>query len=486
MNSSNLTTGRPPLRRRVLLGTVSALALGAAVVAGTVLPNISANAQPVVIAQPVTLPSFADVVDAVAPAVVGIRVRGESTQQISIPGLDNLPPGVPEQFFRGLPEQETVPTTSIGSGFFVSEDGYIVTNNHVVDHNATDYTVILNDGTELTATLIGTDELTDLALLKVDADHPFAYVEFATGEVRVGDWAIAVGTPFGLGNTVTAGIVSAKGRQIGSSAYDDYIQIDAAVNQGNSGGPTFNLAGQVIGVNTAIYSPTGGNVGIAFDIPATVAADVIADLKDDGVVSRGYLGIQIQSVDATMAGALGLPGPGGALVGGPNGDSPAFAAGIQTRDVILKLNGEDVADSTDLARKIGALDPGVAVTLTVFRNGQTMDITVTLTAMPTDAERDAANTAPTPSPGEPAPEANIGLAIGNYQGQVVIADINPTGSAAQAGLKQGDVIVAIGDTQVQSTQDVRDAVQAARDGDRPAVLFQVTRDGATLFFAVPL
>ena len=483
MNATTLNPVGAPLRRRVLLGTVSALALGAAVVVGTALPPGAANAQPVVIAQPIALPSFADVVDAVAPAVVGIRVRGESTRRISIPGFDNLPPGVPEQFFRGLPDEETVPTTSMGSGFFISEDGYVVTNNHVVDNNATEYTIIMNDGTEYAATLIGTDELTDLALLKVDADRSFRYVEFAPGDVRVGDWAVAVGTPFGLGNTVTAGIVSAEGRSLGNSAYDDYIQIDAAVNQGNSGGPTFNLAGQVIGVNTAIYSPTGGNVGIAFAIPAAVAADVIADLRDNGTVSRGYLGVQIQSVDGNLAGVLGLPGPGGALVGGPNGDSPAFAAGIQTRDVILRLNGEDIENSTDLARRIGALDPGTSVTLTVFRNGETLDIAVTLGAMPTDAERAAAEQ---PAPAEPAPEINIGMAIGTYQGDVVIADLNPTGSAAQAGLRQGDVIVAVGDTQVQSTQDVRDAVTAARDADRPAILFQVTRDGATLFVAVLL
>jgi len=482
--TSTTLASRPSLRRRVLFGTVSVLALGAAVVVGSALPPGVANAQPVVIAQPVALPSFADVVDAVAPAVVGIRVRGESTRQISIPGFDNMPPGVPEQFFRGLPEAETVPTTSIGSGFFISQDGYVVTNNHVVDHNATEYTVILNDGTELPATLIGTDELTDLALLKVDADRDFRYVEFATGDIRVGDWAVAVGTPFGLGNTVTAGIVSAEGRSLGTSAYDDYIQIDAAVNQGNSGGPTFNLAGQVIGVNTAIYSPTGGNVGIAFAIPAAVAADIVADLRDDGTVSRGYLGLQIQSVGADLAGLLGLPGPGGALVGGPNGDSPAFAAGIQVRDVILEVNGEDIESSTDLARRIGALDPGSSVTLTVFRNGETLDITVVLAQMPTDEQRAAAET--TPAPAEPTPETNIGMAIGTYQGDVVIADLNPTGSAAQAGLRQGDVIVAVGDVQVTSTQDVRDAVAAARDADRPAILFQITRDGGTYFVAVPL
>jgi len=483
LNTTTPIAARASIGRRVLLGTVSALALGSAVIVGTTLPPGSANAQPVVISQPVALPSFADVVDAVAPAVVGIRVRGESTRRISIPGLENLPRGVPEQFFRGLPEEETVPTTSMGSGFFISEDGYLVTNNHVVNRGSPEYTVIMNDGTEYTATLIGTDELTDLALLKVDADRSFRYVEFAPGEVRVGDWAIAVGTPFGLGNTVTAGIVSAEGRSLGNSAYDDYIQIDAAVNQGNSGGPTFNLAGQVIGVNTAIYSPTGGNVGIAFAIPATVAANVVAELRDNGSVSRGFLGVQIQSIDASLAGALGLPGPGGALVGGPTGDSPAFAAGIQTRDVILRLNGEDIADSTDLARKIGALDPGASVTLTVFRSGETIEITVTLGAMPTEAQRAAAQE---PAPVEPAPEINIGMAIGTYQGNVVIADLNPTGSAAQAGLRQGDVIVAVGDTQVQSTQDVRDAVTAARDADRPAVLFQVTRSGATLFVAVPL
>lgn len=488
MNDLSLNTANlPTARRKVLLSTAMALVLGGAVVATLVPSPPPANAQPVVIDQPVQLPSFADVVDQVAPAVVGILAKGERETRVTIPGLENLPPGTPlERFFQDMPQQtETRPTTSMGSGFFVSQDGYIVTNNHVVD-GADEFTVILNDGTELTAHIVGTDDLTDLALLKVDADRDFRYVEFADADVRVGDWAIAVGTPFGLGGTVTAGIVSATARTIGNSAYDDFIQIDAAVNQGNSGGPTFNLAGQVVGVNTAIYSPTGGNVGIAFAVPSKVAAAIVADLRDHGSVQRGWLGVQIQPVTPAIAAALGLDTEGGALIAAPLGNGPAEAAGLQSRDVVLAINGEAVEDQTDFARRIGALDPNTEVTLSIFRDGETIDLTVTLGTMPAEGARVAQN-GPAPTQPEEAAQPGIGLSVAQLRdGGVVIAQINPNGTAAEAGLREGDVIVAVGNDTIESTADVRAAVDAAREAGRESILFQINRDGGTLIVAVQL
>ncbi len=299
-NSNPSQDRRPPLRRRILTGTAMALAIAGALGAASLAQTSAANAQPVVINQPVQLPTFADVVDQVTPAVVAVRVHGQRVLNAGIPGFDQVPQGSPEErFFQG---PETVPTEAFGSGFFISADGYIVTNNHVVD-SADSFTVILSDGTEYPARLIGTDQLTDLALLKVDADRQFTYVQFADTPARVGDWAIAVGNPFGLYGTVTAGIVSGRERRITNNAYDEYIQIDAAVNEGNSGGPTFNLAGQVIGVNTAIYSSTGGNIGIAFAVPADVASKVIDDIRDHGSVTRGWLGLHIQSIDDQLAGS---------------------------------------------------------------------------------------------------------------------------------------------------------------------------------------
>ena len=469
------------IRRNAITSTAIALALaGALIVAVLVPPPTPANAQPVLIDQPVALPSFADVVEQVSPAVVAVRVRGETRVSIDIPGFDDLPEGSPEERFRNIPElQDPIPTTSFGSGFFISVDGYIVTNNHVVD-DAQSFTIIMYDGTEYEARLIGSDPLTDLALLKVDTDRDFTYVQFAEIPVRVGDWALAVGNPFGLEGTVTAGIVSGLGRRIGNSAYDDFIQVDAAVNQGNSGGPSFNLAGQVIGVNTAIFSPSGGNVGIAFAVPADVAAEVIADLRDHGAVLRGWLGVQIQSVTADLANALGLDQASGAIVAVPLAGGPAEGAGVMTRDVILSINGDRVADSRDLARKIGALDPGTEAVFAIVRGGEEIEITVTLGTMP-GADQVAAR----PVPDEPEEEFGLGLQVSvNRAGEVVIVAMNPEGTAVAAGLRQGDVIMAVDDVVVEDVEDVRDVVEAARATDREAVLFQIRRDNSVRFFAV--
>src|SRR5207253_5945849 len=311
-------------------------------------------------------------------------------------GGSPVPPNV-ERFFRpfGLPEglspeqPRTSPrehlVTGQGSGFFISADGYAVTNNHVVDKAST-VEVTADDGKTYTATVIGTDPRTDIALIKVEGRSDFRYVQLAEAAPRVGDWVLAVGNPFGLGGTVTAGIVSARGRDIGAGPYDDFIQIDAPVNKGNSGGPTFDVDGNVIGVNTAIFSPSGGSVGIAFAIPAETVKSVVAQLKDKGTVTRGWIGVQIQPVTAEIADSLGLKGTQGALVAEPQANSPAVKAGIQAGDVITAVNGNALKDARDLARQIGGMPPGSTVRLTVMRGGTERSFTVTLGELPNQRE----------------------------------------------------------------------------------------------------
>jgi len=481
--NTQTVTHQPRYRRRMMLaGSGVAVALAGALVAtGFVPPPSPAGAQPVAIEEPVALPSFANVIDQVGPAVVAIQARGESRMTIDIPGFEDLPEGSPEErFFRNIPEfQDPMPTTSLGSGFFVTADGYLVTNNHVVD-DAQTFEVVLEDGEQYQARLIGTDPLTDLAVLKVDADREFPFVAFTEEDVRIGDWALAVGNPFGLGGTVTAGIVSGSGRQLGNSAYDDFIQIDAAVNRGNSGGPTFNLAGEVIGVNTLIFSPSGGNVGIAFAISAEVASDVVADLIDNGSVMRGWLGVRIQTVTPDMAAALDFEEPGGAIVSDPIEGGPAEGAGLLVRDVILAVNGDEIESSTDLARTIGALDPGTEAVLRVIRDGEEIEVTVTLGQMPGEQM-----VAAQPAPDEEEEEVGLGLQIGsNDRGEVVIVGVNPDGTAAEAGLQRGDVILGVDDAEVERFEDVREAVETARDADREALLFQIRRGNAEVFVAV--
>ena len=312
------------------------------------------------------------------------------------PGFDDLPDDHPlKKFFREfrgdgnqMPGRAAAAATSgprpvaQGSGFFISEDGYLVTNNHVVDGGQT-FTVVTDDGKELDAKLIGADPKTDLAVLKVESGDKFTYVNFADdSKIRVGDWVVAVGNPFGLGGTVTAGIVSARGRDIGAGPYDDFIQIDAAVNHGNSGGPAFNLNGEVVGINTAIFSPSGGNVGIAFAIPASTAKDVVKDLMTSGTVDRGWLGVQIQPVDKDIADSLGLTGTKGALVSEAQDNGPGKAAGIKAGDVIIAVDGKAVDGPRELARMIGNTAPGKDVEVTLWRDGKSENVKLTLGELP--------------------------------------------------------------------------------------------------------
>jgi serine protease Do len=383
-----------PARRRTFLGAValSALIAGGAAGAGFMAPAPQALAQ----AQPITvpavaMPSFADVVERVKPAVVSVRVKAQAVADRG-DGPDATPPGIPEElerFFRGPDGQRRfgpegrrfgeenrradprpAPRRAAqGSGFFISADGFVVTNNHVVQ-NASEVQILTDDGRSVDARVVGTDPKTDLALLKVKEQGTFPFVKFAEKSPRVGDWVVAIGNPFGLGGTVTAGIVSARGRDIGSGPYDDYIQIDAPVNRGNSGGPTFNLNGEVVGVNTAIFSPSGGNVGIAFAIPSEVTGKIVAQLKDGGTVARGFIGVQIQPVTKEIADAIGLKEARGALVAETVRGGPAEKAGLKSGDTILALDGQALKDARELSRRVADIAPGKSVALTVWREGQ--------------------------------------------------------------------------------------------------------------------
>jgi len=390
-------TARSILKRGAIVAGAATLSIGlmAGLADNFLNTHGAANAQPVQLSglQQNQLPSFADVVDRVKPAVVSVRVKAKvvaSADDESGPaGIEGLPPGHPlERFFRrfgqegmgegmgprGPQQQQPRVQLSQGSGFFISQDGYVVTNNHVVA-NAAEVQLVTDSGKTLSAKVIGTDPRTDVALLKVNESGNYPFVQLASGKPRIGDWVLAVGNPFGLGGTVTAGIVSAQGRDIGSGPYDDFLQIDAAVNRGNSGGPTFNQKGEVVGVNTAIYSPSGGNVGIAFAIPASTVRQVVDSLKKDGTVARGFIGVQIQPVTGEMADAIGLKEPKGALVAEAQGNGPAARAGIRRGDTITAVNGEAIKDARELSRKIATFAPGTKTTITLFREGKSRDVT---------------------------------------------------------------------------------------------------------------
>ncbi len=414
------------------------------------------GAPPASAGETTTLPhpaSFADIVAKVKPAVISVRVKIEGTADTTSlrhNGSDDetipFAPGSPlQKFFQqfgdqngqggpGDAPQQHKTIVGEGSGFFISPDGYAVTNNHVVDH-AKSVQVTMADGTIYKAKVIGTDPKTDLALIKVDGKNDFPYVKFADHEPQVGDWVIAVGNPFGLGGTVTAGIVSAESRDIGAGPYDDYIQIDAPINKGNSGGPAFDVDGNVIGINTAIYSPSGGSVGIGFDIPALTAKQVIAQLKEHGYVTRGWLGVQIQPVSADIADSLGMKKAQGAIVDKTQADSPAAKAGLKSGDVITAVNGTSVKDARDLARTIAMLAPDSSVKLDILRDGQTQTLTVTLAEMPNERQASATHTG-SPTHGVP----HLGLTVapasdvaGAGSRGVVVTGVDPNGPAAEAG-----------------------------------------------------
>jgi serine protease Do len=504
-----MDNSKPHSRRRTrLLAAAASIAIAGAIGFGAVTSGTGpVFADAVRVEAPQQTVGFGDVVEKVSPAVVSVRVTAsiapasDNGGGFGMPGLEDLPRDHPlNRFFRefrgdGNGDQRQfgqrqrprggARPSSQGSGFFISEDGFLVTNNHVVEGGA-EFTVVMDDGTELPATLIGTDERTDLAVLKVDADRKFTYVAFADdSKVRVGDWVVAVGNPFGLGGTVTAGIVSARGRDIGAGPYDDFIQIDAAVNRGNSGGPAFNLNGEVVGVNTAIFSPSGGNVGIAFAIPASTAKDVVGRLMTDGTVERGWLGVQIQPVTPDIAESLGLEKARGALVSDSQADSPALKAGIKAGDVITKVGATEVASPRELARLVGNMEPGSTTDVTLWRNGKTETYSVTLGELPGAEKVAAANP---DKPAAPDSLEGFGLTVTPADDGVglVVTAVEPDSAAAERGIEAGDVILAVNAQEVKSAAELQKAVGAATEAGRKSVLVQIKRDDASRFVALPV
>jgi serine protease Do len=507
MNES-VTAPKPrllPKRRLVLLA--SAAGLGAALLfAGSgfiTKPNGSAL-NSIAYAQGIQRPmGFADIVEKVKPAVISVRVKVNSgPQMMGFEGNMPFPQGSQmERFFRrfGMPDGEGMPqqprqprnrmVTGQGSGFIISADGYAVTNNHVVDKAQT-VEVSAEDGKTYTAKVIGTDPRTDLALIKIDGRNDFPFVKLSERAPRIGDWVLAVGNPFGLGGTVTAGIVSARGRDIGAGPYDDFIQIDAPVNKGNSGGPTFDVDGNVIGVNTAIFSPSGGSIGIAFAIPSETVKTVVAQLKDKGSVTRGWIGVQIQPVTAEIAESIGLKAPQGALVADPQANGPAAKAGIVAGDVITAVNGTAVKDARDLAKQIGALAPNSTAKLTVWRKGEEKTISLTLGELPKTQEAKASATDGKPS-GTDVPRLGLTLApagqvAGSGNEGVVVTNVDADGIAAEHGFKTGDVILEVGGKKVESPAEVREVLSGIHKDGKRSVLLRVKSGEGTKFVALRL
>jgi serine protease Do len=456
---------------------------------------------------------FADIVERVKPSVISVKVNIAEKVANKDDGANKdedspFQPGSPmERFFRRFGGPDGLPpgmrggprgggrgqVTGQGSGFFISSDGYAVTNNHVVD-GADKVEVTMDDGKTYTAKVIGTDPRTDVALIKVAGRTDFPFAKLSDSKPRIGDWVLAVGNPFGLGGTVTAGIVSASGRDIGNGPYDDFIQIDAPVNKGNSGGPAFDTAGEVMGVNTAIYSPSGGSVGIAFSIPASTVKNVIAQLKDKGSVSRGWIGVQIQPVTLDIADSLGLKKAEGALVAEPQANGPAAKAGIEAGDVITAVNGETVKDARELARTIGGLAPGAAVKLNVLHKGQDKLINLTLGQLPNTVEAKANiddGDKPSVNKGTDVPKLGMTVAPANSvagagKDGVVVTEVDPKSAAAERGFKEGDVILEVAGKSVTTAGDVRDAINTARSDNKNSVLMRVKSGGSSRFVAVPL
>jgi serine protease Do len=539
-----------PASRRSLFIGIAIGAVIAAVAASNV--NFSSFVQPakaqIVTDRPASMLSFADIVDKVKPAVVSVRVRLDSPQTSSNEQDGNNMPPEMERFFKRffgdqMPQnrfQRPRRTQGQGSGFFISADGYIVTNNHVID-KASVVDIQTDDLKTYTAKVIGVDPRTDLALLKVDGKNDFPWVRLAPNVPRIGDWVLAVGNPFGLGGTVTAGIVSARGRDIGAGTYDDFIQIDAAVNRGNSGGPTFNLAGEVIGVNTAIVSPTGGNIGIAFAIPAETVQTVVAALRQNGIVTRGYLGVQIQPVTAEIAESLNLKSQEGALVGEVQPGLPAAQAGIKSGDIIIDVDGTPIKSARDLQRKIAAFRPDSTVKIKVLRNGKEELIEVKLAKLP-DQQQAAADQKQEPQKQNPqrAPRrdddrdnfgdrmdrgndmrnrgdrqdrqgridrddrqdrfsrelklSELGIVVapaGEVDGAgsagIVVTDVDQSGPAGERGLRTGDVILEISGRNVTKTAELNEALTKARGEGKTVILLRVkSQAGGTRFVTLPV
>jgi serine protease Do len=507
-DQNTATARRKPLaaRRLTLLASAAALSTAVLFAAPGAIDALAPSIATAQAAETAKNAGFADVVAKVKPAVVSVRVKMNDENMRGMTGFNNddedMGPrrGGPdmEQFFRrfGMPMPNTPRAPrgerhfgmSQGSGFFVSADGYVVTNNHVV-RNAKTVEVILDDGKSYDAKVIGSDPKTDLALLKVDGRSDFPHVTMNGSRPRIGDWVIAVGNPFGLGGTVTAGIVSAQGRDIGSGPYDDFIQIDAPVNRGNSGGPAFDANGNVIGVTTAIFSPSGGSVGIGFAIPADTVNNVVMQLKDHGTVTRGWLGVQIQPVNKDIADSLGMKTAEGALVAEPQMDGPAAKAGIKAGDVITSVNGSAVKDARGLAKMVAGLRPDTTAKFGLWRDGAEKTISVKLERFPEDRKMARGGDDHEDMRDE---RGSLGLMLapadtvaGAGGKGVVVTEVRPDGPAAERGFKSGDIILQVGGKTVSTPDDVRKALADARKGGKNAVLMRVKSGDNTRFVALP-
>ncbi|TFL16005.1 trypsin-like peptidase domain-containing protein [Jannaschia formosa] len=462
----------------------SAAVLSAAIAAGPI------SAQETQFSPP---QDFTAIVEEMSPTVVAITARGMTAPSSAMsegePFGRRGPFGMPGPF-GAMPGQEVPERERVagGSGFMISEDGYIVTNNHVVE-GASDVEILLNDGTTRDAEVVGTDPATDIAVLQIADTTGIAVASWGDSDaMQPGAWTIAIGSPFGLGGTVTVGVLSATSRVIGAGPYDAFLQTDASINSGNSGGPLFNTSGEVIGVNTAIFSPRGGNVGIGFAVPSSIAEDVVRQLIETGDVERGFIGVSLQGIDDGLARALGLDGTEGAIVASVEPGAPAETAGIEEGDVILSIDGTAAEDPRQISQMVADLSPGSDVPITVFRDGERIEVTLTL-AERGGASEDAARDA-TPVEGErlglavsPVPELvrrNLGLDDGQA---IMVQNVQPGSPAAEAGLMQGDVILSAAGEDVGDAGGLSDAWAEAREAGRP-LLLRVSRDGNTLFVAV--
>lgn len=468
------------------------------------LPPAPASAQ---IPPPGAPSSFAPLAQRLLPAVVNIQTTQAGgapgrAQRPDAPDTPQAPPGSPfEEFFRDFlernrpPNQQQQPNRpqqpqrraqSLGSGFVIDASGIVVTNNHVID-GADEINVVLQDNTTLRAELIGTDPRTDIAVLRVKPERPLPAVTFGDSDTAlVGDWVLAIGNPFGLGGSVTAGIVSARGRDIRQGLYDDFIQTDAAINRGNSGGPLFNLAGEVIGINTAIYSPSGGSIGIGFSIPSNLARNITNQLREAGRVRRGWLGVNIQQVTDEIAESLGLRnGARGALVARAQEGGPAAAGGIQAGDVILRFNGQEVREMRNLPRIVADTSVGSSVPVVVWRDGQERTVTVTVAELPAEAAQAAATPGPAAPPqtlelsglglrvGPITPEARERFSLRPESRGVVITEVTPGSAAAERELRPGDVIVEVQQERVNTPQEVQERLERLRRQNRATALLLI-------------
>lgn len=499
--SAALFAGPGRAARLILPATISMALLMTAI--GLMPQAAHAESVPEPLSSPAGPTGFADVVERVTPAVVNVTVAQEAEAALAMPGGQMPDEGSPlYEFFKRFGGLDEMPAPAPGprqregegSGFIIDSKGHIVTNNHVVD-GASRIEVTLNDGEKYEAKVIGRDAKTDLALIKIDTTSSLPHVTFGDSRgARVGDWVLAVGNPFGLGGSVNAGIISARGRDINSGPYDDYIQIDAPINRGNSGGPLFDARGVVIGVNTAIFSPSGGNIGIGFAIPAETAAEIVAELKTKGHVDRGWLGVQIQPVTEEIAASLGLAEPRGVLVADVIAGTPAQAAGINSGDVILQAAGERMEEYRDLTKLIASIDAGTQIDLVLYRSGKNLTVPVTIGEMPSEdlAQAGGGNE---PAGDEPriglyltplTPELRAERGLDADASGVLVAQVAPGSPAQAAGIQAGSLISMVGQQPVNQPSQVVEAVKQAAASDRPSVLLRVEQEGEQRFVAVPI